>query len=438
MSFFAKVGSFAKSTGVAPATQALTGFGFAPQAGHFALILWTSGGTVDGTIQTQATRDARACIGFVSGTAAAEQYAAASVSDTDGGGGGRRTTQKALLLTDAIGATVVSEASVTSLDSDGVTLTWTTNSVTEAQIIHYLAIGGSDVQSKVIRYTSPAGAGNFSTTGAGFQPNLLLTTGCLSALDTGGPRPFRRIGAAMSPSARWNVAIGPYNDLSNPAWRVHRNDRCVFQITNTGTTQAEMDHVSMDADGFTLNQILAGSTSAGVLCLKVPRVAVGTFTKPTGGGPAVGSVSGLGFAVSAVLLASDQDINRANATTQNGSRLGISAFTAAGAESSVLSMPDVPNPLTFAYLEKSAKAAVKINNATPAIDAEATAFLDASGGGFSLTWNANDAVATEYSYVAIGYDRQPWPAPRVFGRTHRANQGRRTRGVRGASRRRTN
>lgn len=415
MSFFVKVGSFVKSTGAAPATQAITGVGFQPKA----LILWTSGAPSGGAIQTQANWDARACLGIVSGTAAADQFAASTTADT-AGGGGRRITQKAFCLTDAAGATVKSEASLASLDADGFTLTWSTNA-NEAQLIHYLALGGTDMQAKALNFTSPAVTGNFATTGVGFQPNLLLSIGSVTvgSLDTGLGSTALRIGAAVSSSSRWAATLFSGQGVSAAGWRWHRNDRFILQVTSTGTQSAEIDHVSMDSDGFTLNQLGGGSVKVGVLALKIPRVAVGTFTKPTGAAPASGSVV-VGFEPSVVLLVSDQDINRANASSQTGARMGISAFTKAGAESSVLSIPDAPNPLTFAYLDKSGKAAVKIDNATPAIDAEATALLELAGGGFNLTWNANDAVATEYGYVAIG----EFPVPDFMNLVGRLPKGR--------------
>ena len=55
-----KVGTFAKSTGGAPASQAITGAGFTPKA----LILWTGGGVTAGT----ARDDFRHAIGFSDGT----------------------------------------------------------------------------------------------------------------------------------------------------------------------------------------------------------------------------------------------------------------------------------------------------------------------------------------------------------------------------------
>lgn len=402
-----KVGTFAKPTTGAPAVQQITGFGFAPQAGHFALILWTSGGIADNTFRTQAAGDNRACIGIASGTAAAEQFAASTTADT-AGGGGRRITQKAFLLTDAAGVTVTAEGSVTSLDSDGVTITWTTNN-SEAQIIHYLAIGGADVQAKVIHFESPGGVGNFSITGAGFPPNLLVSTGSVTAgtLDTGLGSVVLRVGAGISSTSRWAATMFTTNAALGPGWRWHRNNRFVQQVTATGASGSEMDIVSLDPDGFTLNNISGGAARVGVLCLRAPNVAVGTFTKPTGAGPATGQISSVGFPAAAVLLASDQDVNRANASSQTGARMSISAFSASAAESSVLSIPDNPAAVPFASIEKTSKATVKVDNATPVIDAEATGSI--TGDGFVLTWNTNDAVATEYGYVAIG-DVAPTPA----------------------------
>jgi hypothetical protein len=178
----------------------------------------------------------------------------------------------------------------------------------------------------------------------------------------------------------------------------------MVQSTPGGAISMEEDLVSLDADGFTLNETVdPGATGAlvGALCLNLRNVAVGTLTKPTGSAPAVGTVSGLPFTPILVILVSDQDINRSNvAQVTGGSRFGFSAFTKDAAEASVAGQANGPSPWNYFFLDKSGKAAVKIDNATPAIDAECTGAL--TGDGFSLTWNANDAVATEYGYVALG------------------------------------
>lgn len=427
MSFFAKVGSFAKSTGAATVAQAITGVGFTPKC----LILWTSGGVVDGTIRTQAGGDCRSFYGIASGTAAGEQYAAAATAAA-AGGGGRRATQKACLLVTSTGA-VSSEASLSSFDADGFTLSWTTNSVTEAQVIHYLALGGSDLQAKVLFFSSTGTTSDTVATGAGFRPALVLIPGALTTqlINTANAQHSLRIGAATGPAARWASSRATAQIVSSAAWRWHRNDRIIANTSSTGVSNGLFDLVSLDADGLTLHpDDSAAQTTVhqiGVLCLRGLQVAVGTFVKPTGGGPAAHTVD-VGFAPSAVVLASDQDINRANATSQTGSRGGLSAFTAAAAESSVLSIPDVANPIAFAALDKSAKAAVKINNATPAVDAEATGALSVNG--FTLTWNANDAVATEYGFLAVGEGPgPPRGAGRVTKRRHFIGRARLPRGA---------
>lgn len=432
MSLFVKVGNFAKSTGAATASQPINGVGFQPKC----LILWTSGGVVDGTIRTQAGGDCRSFIGIVTGTAAGEHYAAAATA-VAAAGGGRRHAQKACLLVAGTG-TVSSEAVLSSFDSDGFTLSWTTNNVAEAQVIHYIALGGSDVQAKVLNFATTGTTSDTAATGAGFKPNLVLLPASLTsqALNSAQTQHSLRFGAGTGPAARWSISRSTTQALSAQAWRWHRNDRLIANVATAGASNSVFDLVSMDADGFTIHPDDATAQSAvhqvGALCLKVPSVTVGTFLKPTSGAPAAHTVS-LGYAPSLVLLASDQDINRANAFSQTGSRGGLSAFTAAGAEASVHSIPDVANPIAFAALEKSSKAAVKIDNATPALDAEATGTL--GGGDFTLTWNANDAVATEFGYIAIGVAPLPKGMGRVTKRRHYID---RARLPRGAFRRRTN
>jgi hypothetical protein len=430
MSFFCKVGKFAKSTGVAPASQPINGFGWAPVAGQFAMLLWSSGGTVDGTIQTQATLDARAFIGMVTGTAAAEHFAAATTADT-AGNGGQRVSQKACLLTDATGATVTSQAVLASLDGDGVTLSWTTNAVGESQIIHYIAWGGTDVLAKVSSFDTPA-SGNYVSTDPGFQPNLLISTGsAAAALDTGVAATRLRIGMVTEGNVRGSVSYRTTQLVSGAAYRWQRSNRFTQQVSVVGTSNIpDLDLVTFDPTGYTLAEVSAlGAIRTGVLALRVPGVAIGLTVKPTGGAPATHVVSGLPLTPIGVLLVSNQDIARGNPGTapQTGARMGLSAFTAGAAESSVFSIPNAPNPFTFAYLEKTAKAAVKIDNATPAIDAEATGALDAQG--FTLTWNANDAVATEYIYLAVGIPPVPKGTGRVTKRSHFANGGRKPRGA---------
>ena len=81
-------------------------------------------------------------------------------------------------------------------------------------------------------------------------------------------------------------------------------------------------------------------------------------------------------------------------------RLGIGASDGTSAGSSALQDEDGPNKTNVNSIDKTSKVFVKVNNVTPAIDAEANlSSLDA--GGFTLNWTTNDAVATEMLYLAL-------------------------------------
>jgi len=416
-----KVGQFIKTTAAAPASQSVT-VGFSPKA----LIMWTMGGIADNTFVTQATASMRMCVGLTTGPGPTENIACAAVYSTTGGpAGGRRSTRQAFMLINDGATAAVALAALASFDSDGFTLSWTTNDA-NASIIHYLAFGGTDVQAKALVWSTPVGAGSISTTGAGFKPNAVFMLGSANSLDTTqiGTSGFR-FGAAVSPSSRWaQVAFGDGATLGHGSRGSFTNRALVSCTPPTAALTFDADFVSFDTDGITLNSVLGGIFLVGVLFLKIPNVAVGTFSKPTGGGPAVGSVA-CNFPPSAVLLATVQKITDPNITV-TGAKVGLSAFTAGNAEAAAFSFPDSVTPITYAGIDKTGKAALKLDNNTPALDAETTGVLTSTG--FDLTWNANDAIATEWNYLAIGdYVPVRRVKPRVYAPS--ANQGRLSRGA---------
>src|SRR5262249_21231687 len=155
-------------------------------------------------------------------------------------------------------------------DQDLFTLNWTTNN-SEAQIIHYMAFGGVDVLAKVQSFAVPGALGAFSQTGVGFQPNLVFQIGSIasSALyDTNSASVALRVGAALGGPIRWTMSfIG--SSGSNGAWRWHRGDRFVEGVSSSGDPSIDVDFVSMDPDGYTINNVGGGfATLTGILALR--------------------------------------------------------------------------------------------------------------------------------------------------------------------------
>ena len=128
--FNMKVGTFNKSTGGAPASQAVTGVGFKPDVLLFFQACATAFGSITNHIKNGfglADVDSEFAIHLNSENSV-------TPSDVDG----LVKTDKCLVVADNHTQTIDAEADLTSLDTDGFTLNWTTNNAT-AYKIPYLA-----------------------------------------------------------------------------------------------------------------------------------------------------------------------------------------------------------------------------------------------------------------------------------------------------------
>jgi hypothetical protein len=131
----AKVGSFNKSTGGAPASQAVAGTGFRPGVVFLSSIQTTaqSSGTVHGA---HARLGIGASDGPHEGSSAMASADNASPSNVDG----YDRTSKVFLKVDTTSLATDAEADFTSFDANGFTLNWTKNDATGSQIC-YVALG---------------------------------------------------------------------------------------------------------------------------------------------------------------------------------------------------------------------------------------------------------------------------------------------------------
>ena len=119
-SISAKVGEFTRDTTAASGTQAVTGVGFSPKA----LIFFAAEGAAD-----------EMSFGIDDGTSAS------SVADDSGNAAGTYTVSATLSIRDRESSTLVYEGEVTTLGSDGFTITWTRTSTPSGTLaVEYLAI----------------------------------------------------------------------------------------------------------------------------------------------------------------------------------------------------------------------------------------------------------------------------------------------------------
>lgn len=403
-----KVGNFNKSTAASPASQTIThGLGETPKA----LILWTASFQVDGAFR----QHLRFGFGISDGTSSK----AVAVSSEDAQQttiAGRRQANKALTILGGT-STVFTEATLVSWDQNTFTLNWTTNSqYNYAYIIHYMIIGGSDVSAKVIGWQTPTVVGNKAVTGLGFQPDLVLHahSGNLSGgLPLNSSHGSIGLGAMNSIGEQWANSILTVSNMANSdTQRVQQTDGALVSTTASLGLQYKASYVSMDSDGFTVNFTTAPTSASNVvsLALKGLQTKIGSFDKTTASAPAAQSITGVGFQPNAVLFSSVQDIEEANPVSHTRFGLGASDGTNEGAaafqDTSGLSASSVE------AIDKTGKAFLKVNNNTPAIDAE----VDLTGlnsDGFTLDWTTNDAVATQVLYLALAPATAPGSATKL-------------------------
>lgn len=150
---------------------------------------------------------------------------------------------------------------------------------------------------KVGNFTSNTVTGNQAITGLGFQPKFVFFfTGVRTAV--GGARDCHQaFGVAASSTARWAFCGGgPWGFGGGSAdKKQYQNTRCLIDSQGFGTL-LELDFVSMDSDGFTVNVVTTGGAyivfyvALGGSDLSVN---VGTFGLTTGTGSQ--AVTGVGF-----------------------------------------------------------------------------------------------------------------------------------------------
>lgn len=396
-----KTGSFTKSTGAAPASQAVTGVGFQPKA----LILWSVAGLTDNTFRASYFSG----IGFAAGTAAADRGSVGASNEDATVGASNvagRHAEKVLVFSNLAGNGAFAECDLTSFDSDGFTLNWTTNDA-NAYIIHYLALGGTDLtNAKVLRWNTPTATGNHAVTGVGFKPDAVMLIGAGSAANP--PSSFTTHSPTLSAfdgsGGQW--ALGHRSNDNAAMTQENRvKDASLAFLVPSGTGVAAIDAeatwVSMDTDGFTLNFSDAPAAAFRIyaLCLKGPRFKAGSFTKSTGGAPASQSVTGVGFTPRGLAFASDMDVVATDNRAHN--RWGLGFYDGTNEQAGTRVAENNVAVSNVDAISRSDKVFVKVDNTTATQDAVADGTsLDADG--FTLNWTTNDAVATQIFYLAAG------------------------------------
>lgn len=301
------------------------------------------------------------------------------------------------------------------------TITWTNGGTPKTPIIHYIAIGGSDITNSIVlqKDCTRTTVGNQGYTGAGFLPDFafFLTPGygisaTSATTSTDAAAACMGYGCAKSSTARWSTAIvAEDNKATSDTWRYQRTDRCLTHLDpNTGTVLLDADFVSFDSDGYTLNwatiTVALATQDHAVLLLKGGVWDVGSLNQPAVTGNS-DTVLTTGAAPAAVFLSSFCNI-AATVSTANA-RLSVGALDASAQGSSWTGSVDAnATAEVTASREKTDKCVVlATENAThtsSTIQAEAQLATNglAVPGQFTLNWTTADATARQVVWWSVG------------------------------------
>jgi RHS repeat-associated protein len=389
-----KMGTFLKSASTG--SQTIThDLGAEPKA----ILLWTGSATASDS--TSFMSGQRVSIGMSDGTAS-HSKSAASQDNVNTSNTGHRHADAALSVVQWDGS-LRAEALLTNWNENDFTLNWTTNDSTTYSV-SYLILGGSDVSAKVLDWLSPSSTGNVSVTGAGFEPDLAINLyGRPSASTSPHNGPNAGIGLGVMDDAGNEWATFEYSrdgrGTSETA-RGIRTDRAIFYSYETSTWENRASYVSMDADGFTVNfdATETNQNTISSLVLKGIEFDLGNFTKSVSAAPASQSITGAGFEPAALLMAGVQTTSTGQSA---GSRWALGAADDNTAAAFALQDANGSGFTSVDAIHKLGKTFVKVDNTTPAIDAEAdlTSF---DSDGFTLNWTTNDSDADVIGYLALG------------------------------------
>ncbi len=410
-----KKGSFTKnSTATPPAQpQSVSGVGFQPKAVIFFYTRQTATGVAPSI---------NGGWGFTSGPSNERAIATAALDAEAAGNSGRAQSITHCIV---IANTVVlktAEAELTSFDADGFTLNWTLNEA-RADIIHYVALGGTDITNAVADHfaisagTSPPA----QSVALGFQPDFVMVLAARSSgAEAFSTEAYHSIGFA---TATARAAIGVQLEDSEAA-----RDTCSWQRTDSvlliPNTGAGLDDcpapgglldtrfdIAFTSTGFDINKIanvLSGQL-VHYLALKGGRYSVGSFPKDnvTAAPPDLDqAVAGVGFRPVGVMLASDN--LPANLAIQAEGRIsfGASDLATNGAtwwhDRDALGPPGSTDSNSRTSTNEIAVHSSGVGGAT--VDA-AGRLKSFDSGGFTLTWTANNTGAGanhEILYAAFG------------------------------------
>ena len=391
-----KVGTFTKIT--TTGNQTVSGLGFQPKA----IIFYWSRTTANATAAAPRSQG----VGFTDCT---NQRAVAIAEDDNAGtsnAGRYRTESNVIVILSNGTPTVGSRATFTSCDADGFKINWAVSEA-RADIINYIAIGGSDVTNvKAGTFTLAASTGIQNITGVGFQPDFaMFLQGFTEAVDTVSAGLEMGMGFADYNNNQGSILNCVRDNQANNStkYSLQSTDNVILLSSTACAQDALAAFDGFSSDGFSLNvsDAPAAATPIFYLAIKGGSYQVGNFLQPTA--TRTQTISGLGFQPNSVVLFSHNQL--AGTALTAPSTFSIGAANATTSRAAVWGQSRNVDPSqTAVYTDNSKIMIMRTLSGTGGagtIDAQAD-FAGFTSDGFQLNWTTVDITPRQIIYWAFG------------------------------------
>jgi hypothetical protein len=407
-----------------------------------AMIFWTGwAGPSNSDVPSGSARskdEVAFSLGFTDGTTTtsvaygASEYALPT--NNTNGGQTRMSTTGALQVMQS-DQSIISQANFSSWDGTNVTLDFATASgVGASRKWHFLAIGGSKVQAKVLSWTmsksTTATTLSQSVTTIGFQPNVCIHLSGASeynnAVGTGTKRAdaVLTMGVADYFDQQWSimnmVEQTSANGVASVAYHMRNaSDILLYRANAGGTTLFKhVAHSAMLSNGFSVSigtataGNLADDTRVFTLCLQGVNSFAGLYTKvatnTTGTEAAVMTADpNKKFTPGVVIFGSDMSNNgsQANPTSKANFMFGAASSTIKE-ESVTIACEHAATDMECQTYDSAENLILVHENTFDAIlttdNDEAEASMSSfNSDGFTVNWSKQDNHATIYPYLAL-------------------------------------
>lgn len=403
MSLWAKRGSFALPTSVNAAFDVTDGT--IPEAGKV-LFLYCSGLTAN----SNSTANDLEAYGMATSSTSRCTVAIADndVADPTVSGKSLRDTACLVLLSNGT-PTIDAVCDFVSFLSNGFRLN-VSDAPTTAVLVHYLVLGGSDIESaQIVTFNALAGTGNQSITSVGFQGDFVQFMSGLGTATGESTTAKVSMGAARSSTERFAQDSLSVTGKTAVDCNVNRDDtKCLLThnetASGTATNIGIADFTQFTATGFDLNWTQASPAAYKVFALVLKganlKCKVGLLASRTGAGN-FATTTGMGVPPVALLGFSNSKTGTGNANAQDdawtfGATDGTTTSCVGGSNNDAATASQAKRLMATPFHRFQG------NDGAGIVTRSDLSFTSFDSNGFTLNYTADSVATRGCIYVAFG------------------------------------